>query len=557
MISFKNVSYKIKDKVILSSITFNIKRGEKVLLMGSSGSGKTTIFNLLLKNIKLTSGIITYEKKDINDFNEIKTQQYRKNHIICILQKDDLFDNLTVIENLTLFYYEKDAINLLSKANLIKLKDRYVYNLSGGERQRVAIIKACLSNGNVLLCDEITSALDEENAKLIIDFILKLFKDKTIIFICHDKNLLINKVDHYLYLENGKIKDNIILNDINKYKYKENIDKSKSLYNVSFKQSIKKVKISSFIILLLSIICFYMSFYFKDVFDYIATNSYKKYIDYNVLLIKDNLDIIVDINNNIYPSIDNILNQSEVVINNIKISSFKFTPYISNDSNIILVNDKLTNKYSINNISSVSINSNKINENISNCLLINEDNMFSTPTIYYDIKYFYKYYDDSLDNNLYILNYDFTNLDNRFTNNPLYETKKEEKPYLENNAYLDYLTYKMVFDSIYMIVNYFFTISLVFIIIISILINISLIIKDKKQIAIYISRGYKDIQIMSFYLLPLLIYIIVPFALSIYHNKLIKPLLYSFIIQLSCIVISYYLLKKKSLNDLLKSEHLS
>ena len=177
MISFKNVTYKIKNKKIINNITFNIKKSEKVLLIGKSGSGKSSIINLINKNISPSSGNVYFNKKDINRYNQIKIKEYRKMHIATIYQKDDLFDDLSVIDNLELYYYNKDILSLLKKANLLHLKNRFVYSLSGGERQRISIIKTCLANCDVLLCDEITSALDYENAQKIIDFIINIFSD--------------------------------------------------------------------------------------------------------------------------------------------------------------------------------------------------------------------------------------------------------------------------------------------------------------------------------------------------------------------------------------------
>ena len=196
MIRYNNVSYKVKQKVILDNISFEIKNYEKVLLVGPSGSGKSTIFNLLMKYIKPTSGNIYVDKKDIFTYNKKQTLLYRQNKISMISQKDDLFDNLTVLENLTLFFYENDVIEKLKQFDLFTLKDRLVSSLSGGERQRIAIIKECLFSFDILLCDEITSALDKENAIKIIDFILNVFKDKTIIFISHEVPLK----DNYRYV---------------------------------------------------------------------------------------------------------------------------------------------------------------------------------------------------------------------------------------------------------------------------------------------------------------------------------------------------------------------
>ena len=558
MISFKNVTYKINNKVILQNVTFNIKRGEKVLIMGPSGCGKTTIFNLLLKNIKLTSGTITYEKENLYNITGNKLLKYRQKQITVISQNDDLFDHLTVLNNLTLFYHLIDVEKALKKANLYNLKDRYVYSLSGGERQKVAIVKASLSVSNVLLCDEITSALDIKNSINIIEFVLSIFKDKTIIFISHNKEIFENKIDHYISINNHTINENIILKDIKNNIYKEKPLNRKSLLNVSLNQAIKKCSFTSFLIFLLSIISFFISLNFDYIFSIISHSSYTKYIGYDVLLIKDNNNNIeLDINNNIYPSIDNQLNSSNVFINNIKMHTVTFIPYKSYDNSKILVSDLLVNKYKINKIDSIRIQSDLVNEIFNDVQIIKENNMFSKSCIYYDIDYFYKYYDRHIDNNLYIVNYNFNEIDDRFTNNPMYENKKEDKPYLENNALFDYLTFKMIFDSIKTIVNYFFSMTFMFSLVISILINISMIIKDKKQIAIYISKGYSDFQIMLFYIFPLLIYSLLFLICLYFINRLLSSFMLTLLIQLLSIIISYYFIKKKSLNELLKSEYLS
>ena len=559
MISFKNVTYKINNKVILQNVTFNIKRGEKVLIMGPSGCGKTTIFNLLLKNIKLTSGTITYEKENLDNITGNKLLKYRQKQITVISQNDDLFDNLTVLNNLTLFYHLIDVEKALKKANLYNLKDRYVYSLSGGERQKVAIVKASLSVSNVLLCDEITSALDIKNSINIIEFVLSIFKDKTIIFISHNKEIFENKIDHYISINNHTINENIILKDIKNNIYKEKPLNRKSLLNVSLNQAIKKCSFTNFLIFLLSIISFFISLNFDYIFSIISHSSYTKYIGYDVLLIKDNNNnnIELDINNNIYPSIDNQLNSSNVFINNIKMHTVTFIPYKSYDNSKILVSDLLVNKYKINKIDSIRIQSDLVNETFNDVQIIKENNMFSKSCIYYDIDYFYKYYDRHIDNNLYIVNYNFNEIDDRFTNNPMYENKKEDKPYLENNALFDYLTFKMIFDSIKTIVNYFFSMTFMFSLVISILINISMIIKDKKQIAIYISKGYSDFQIMLFYIFPLLIYSLLFLICLYFINRLLSSFMLTLLIQLLSIIISYYFIKKKSLNELLKCEYLS
>lgn len=558
MISFKNVTYKVKNKTILENITFNIKRGEKVLIYGNSGSGKSTIFNLLLKNIKLTSGIITYENENIYQYNYKKLLNYRQNEVIAITQKDDLFDNLTVFSNLTLFYYQDDVNKLLKKTKLFHLKNRYVYSLSGGERQRVSILKACLSSCNVLLCDEITSALDKQNALNIIDFIMKLFKNKTIIFISHDIDLFINKIDKILQLNNNilitkqlKVHDNYI--------YKSDIKPKKSMIKLTILQGIKKISLSSFLVFLINILCFYITFNFENIFSYFSTLSYKSYLNYDVLLINEDIDNKIKVDNiDVFNSLDDLFNNSSLYIDNHKFTNITFYPFNNTNNNSYLVlNSQFINKYNLSTIDIIVLKSDVINESFRNINVIDETNLFSNPCIYYDIKYFSKYNGFNTSNDKYIINYDFTNIDDRFTNNPMYENKKENKPYLSNNAYYDYLTYKIVFDGISMIVDYFIVIIMIISTIILILINMSFLLKDIKKIGIYISRGFSDFKILMFYIVPLLIYSLIVFLIIHVHNLFLYPYVLSMLIYLFSICFSYFLIKQKSLNELLKNEVLT
>ena len=556
MLTFKNVTYKIKKKTILNNISFNVKDGEKVLLMGESGSGKSTIFNLILKNIKPNSGNIYYLKEDIELFSSIKTNQYRQNKVIMIYQSDDLFDNLTVKENLCLFYYESDAIKCLKKAGLIHLKDRFVYSLSGGERQRIAIIKACLASCEILLCDEITSALDYSNSEKIIDFVIKMFKNKTIFFISHDKSLFINKIDHFLYIENNKLIKDILINDVNKIVSINSNKKKKTLLNVSIKQGFKKLSIASFLLFIISIICFFITLYFNDIFTYFAFKSYSKYFDYDVLFIKDNIDIKKD-NKEIFNCYSKIFEESIIQINNKYFDNIKVYPFNNkNNYTSIVINQKLLNTLNIEDINQLKISNKYFDILIEKIDIISENNMFTTPCMYYDILYF-----NSLVNieseDLIIINYDFTQNDGRFTNNPLFIEKKENKPYLDSKAYNDYLTFEMIFDSINEIVNYYFVITFLYVLLCSILVNISKMLKDIKVIAIYISRGYNDFEIIISYIIPVIIYLIVSMILIILIKKIIIPLLITFLIQCLTIVISYYMIKRKKLHNLLKAENLS
>lgn len=550
MITFKNVNYQIKSKKILSSITFNIKDGEKVLLLGKSGSGKSTIFNLLLCNILPNSGFIYYNNENINTYSKLKLQNYRKEEISIIYQKDDLFENKTVLENLSMFYQEEAVIKMIKKASLSHLLNRKLYELSGGERQRVNIIKSALSPFNVLLCDEITSALDDKNAIKIIDFVLNLFKDKTIIFISHNQELFTNKVDKIIKLENSKIKSITTVNDINNIKNKrQNKNVLKPLFHVSFINGIKKLTLSSFINYYILLICFFVFFSFKDISYYFAKQSYEKYFDYDVVFIKDNKTILSD--ENIYFDLSSLFIDSDLYINNAKLFNANYLPFNNKSNNSpIVINKLFLKRNNIETINSLSLKGN-VNYTSNNVDIIEENNMFSTSCIYYDIKYFSKIYRYDSGQQI-IINYDISNVGNNFTNNPLYEEKKEDKPYLDSNAYKDYLTFKLIFDSIKDIINYFFILILIFSILSTILINTTLMIKDIKQIAIYISRGYKDSEILLSYFTAPLLYLFM--SLPFYKYITIKTIILTFLVNILTISICYFIISKRNVHSNLKED---
>ena len=556
MLSFKNVTYKIKNKKIINNITFNIKKSEKVLLIGKSGSGKSTIINLINKNISPSTGNVYFNKKDINSYNQKEINEYRKRHVATIYQKDDLFDDLSVIDNLELYYYNKDILSLLKKANLLHLKNRFVYSLSGGERQRISILKTCLANCDVLLCDEITSALDYENAQKIIDFVLKIFNDKTIIFISHDKSLFDNKVDRIINIDNGMIVENIVINEINNT-FKNKRVKDKPLLNNFVLNGLKKISFSSLVIYIILSFSFFITLNYNDIFTYYAKTSYYNYFDYDVVIVKDNIDLTPN-NDNTFYNYNDLFNNSKVSINSIEKINVMFLPFNNKDNNYshLVVNSLFLEVENIKELSYLSIDNNyfKYKDDIIN--VINEDNMFSIPCIYYDIKYFSSLIDEYKNDEIVLIDYDFSKGDSRFTNNPMFEEKKENKPYLDSNAYCDFLTFKMAFSTIKSIVNYFFIMILIFSIISNILINITIIYKDIKKIAIYLSKGFEDILIIIPYVIYPIILFVVSLLLCLINNKLLICFLCSFTIQILSIYISYLYIKKKNIHSILKEDNL-
>lgn len=553
MISLKKVYYKINNKEILNNISFDIKDGEKVLINGKSGCGKTTIFNLIIRNIKPSSGNVYFDKKDINSFSISKLNEYRKTKLSIIMQFDDLFPYLTVLDNLTKYYFNDDCLKALKKCNLLHLKNRYVYSLSVGERQRISIIKATLANADTFLCDEITSALDVYNAKNIVDFILTNFNNKTIIFISHDYDLFKDRVDKIITIENKTISNISIINDIETRKYKVKINDEKNPLNIFLYNGLKKISIFSFLIYLIMIINIFISLNFNDIFLYFAKQSYQKYYDYDVLYIKDNKNIKVN-NDDIFYSFDNIFTNSTIMINNEKYTDISFKG--SNNNDILVVNTKLLDLLNINKINAITIINEHFVYNSNQVKIIEEDNMFTIPCIYYNVTYFNKKITNYYNNELIIINYDFTIKDKRFNEASLYDDNEVEQ-YLSSNAYNDYLTYKLVFASIKEIIKSFFSFIFIYSIVVAIFFNFSLINKDIKEIAIYLQRGFKRIYIISSYFIPLLIYNAISLVISIFIKKIFISMLLVNVICALALLISFIIIIRKPLNESLKEDNYS
>ena len=214
-VTFKNVSFKYtkKENLTLDNLSLNIKTNQKTAIVGRSGNGKTTIFNLLLRYFDVTSGEVLIDGVDIKDLSE---DSLRKT-ISCVRQNPFLF-NMSIFEN---FKIVKPDITLKEVKEVCKRAyiDEYIeslpkkyntiigeggINLSGGQKQRLAIARTLLLNTKIILFDEATSALDNESQKYIKMTIDDLTKDHTIIIIAHRLSTIID-ADEILVIENGKL----------------------------------------------------------------------------------------------------------------------------------------------------------------------------------------------------------------------------------------------------------------------------------------------------------------------------------------------------------------
>lgn len=214
-VTFKNVSFKYtkKENLTLNNLSLNIKANQKTAIVGRSGNGKTTIFNLLLRYFDVTSGEVLIDGVDIKDL----TEESLRKTISCVRQNPFLF-NMSIFEN---FRIVKPDITLKEVKEVCKRAyiDEYIeslpkkyntiigeggINLSGGQKQRLAIARTLLLNTKIILFDEATSALDNESQKYIKMTIDDLTKDHTIIIIAHRLSTIID-ADEILVIENGKL----------------------------------------------------------------------------------------------------------------------------------------------------------------------------------------------------------------------------------------------------------------------------------------------------------------------------------------------------------------
>jgi ABC-type multidrug transport system fused ATPase/permease subunit len=215
IVEFKNVSFKYENRnnYVLKDINLKIKKNDKLLFYGETGSGKSTFIELLLGLLKPTKGSIEVDNKDVN----LNFKEWSK-YIGYIPQKVTLIDG-SILSNIA-FGVEENEININLLEDAIKLSEinsfldrlpdgintnvgEFGSKLSGGQIQRLGIARAVYRNPDVLILDEATNALDETTEQKVFSNILKKFKDKALIVITHNKSLLgeLNKFK----IENSKL----------------------------------------------------------------------------------------------------------------------------------------------------------------------------------------------------------------------------------------------------------------------------------------------------------------------------------------------------------------
>ena len=212
-ITFENIEFNYGDSKILDKISFNINKGESVALVGSSGSGKTTIANILNGFFNPKSGNLLI---DNNNISQITKESLYKN--ISIVTQESILFNDSILNNIkigNLDSKKEDVINAAKDANAHEFIEQqlngydtmigdYGNKLSGGQKQRLTIARAMLKSPSILILDEATSSLDSKSEKKIQDAINKLMEGKTSLIIAH-KFSTIKKCDKIILIDKGKI----------------------------------------------------------------------------------------------------------------------------------------------------------------------------------------------------------------------------------------------------------------------------------------------------------------------------------------------------------------
>ncbi|WP_054027620.1 ABC transporter ATP-binding protein [Bacillus sp. FJAT-28004] len=203
----------------LDDVSFSVKKGEFVAIIGPSGSGKSTLLHMLGGVDRPTSGKVLIENTDIYKLNETQLAIFRRRQIGLIYQFYNLIPVLTVEENITLPMLldehkvdKKQFDDIVKTLNLQSRLGHLPNQLSGGQQQRVSIGRALISNPAIMLADEPTGNLDSKNSGEIID-LLKMFNktfNQTLIVITHDERIAL-QADRVIVIEDGRIaKDEVV-----------------------------------------------------------------------------------------------------------------------------------------------------------------------------------------------------------------------------------------------------------------------------------------------------------------------------------------------------------
>ena len=211
---------------VLKDISFEMKKGEVVVVVGPSGCGKSTFLRCINLLEPVDEGKILLEGEDIR---ENPKEAYRiRQKIGMVFQSYELFPHMTILDNVTLapcIVQKKDkaevtaeAEKLLERVGLLEKKDAYPRQLSGGQKQRVAIVRSLIMHPELLRLDEITAALDPEMVREVLQVVLELAKDgMTMLIVTHEMEFAKAVADRVIFMDGGNIVEENTPNEFFRY----------------------------------------------------------------------------------------------------------------------------------------------------------------------------------------------------------------------------------------------------------------------------------------------------------------------------------------------------
>ena len=216
MIEVKDLQKSFGELQVLKGITTTIEKGERVVVIGPSGGGKSTFLRCLNLLEEPTGGKVIFEGEDLTDPNADVDMARRR--IGMVFQHFNLFPHLTIMQNITLApvhlkmktqaQAEEEGRRLLTRIGLLDKADTYPDMLSGGQRQRIAIVRSLMMNPDVMLFDEPTSALDPEMVGEVLQLIEELARDgMTMVIVTHEIGFARRVASRVLFIDEGIIKE--------------------------------------------------------------------------------------------------------------------------------------------------------------------------------------------------------------------------------------------------------------------------------------------------------------------------------------------------------------
>ncbi|MDO4772642.1 MAG: ABC transporter ATP-binding protein [Bacillota bacterium] len=211
LLELKGVSKIYESVDALSDINLTVRKGDWLSIMGSSGSGKTTLINIIGCMDRPSVGEVILLGEDIAKKKEKELTEIRRERIGLIFQQFHLVNYLTALENIMVAQYyhsmpdKNEALEALDKVGLKDRANHYPNQLSGGEKQRVCIARALINHPEIILADEPTGNLDEQNEKMVIEILKRLHAEgSTIIVVTHDPSVG-DVAERKIVLNYGKI----------------------------------------------------------------------------------------------------------------------------------------------------------------------------------------------------------------------------------------------------------------------------------------------------------------------------------------------------------------